>query len=161
MGGMTGATNSPGDAVRVAPIDESSYEDVLPYIAAYQRFYLAEPDEDRNRAFFRRFLHPGDDGLLLGAWLGQRLVGFTCLYWTFSSVSAREIVLLSDLYVDEAIRGGGIGLALIEEAIRVARSRGAGHIEWLTAVDNRRAQRLYERLPADRYSWFGYEVPLD
>ena len=42
-------------------------------IAAYQGFYEAEEiDEARNRAFFRRFLAPSEDGMLLGAWHGER-----------------------------------------------------------------------------------------
>ena len=97
---------------------------------------------------------------MLGGWVEGELVGFTNLYWTFSSISAKEIVLLADLFVDERIRGSGVGLALIEAAVGIARERGAGHIEWLTALDNRRAQRLYERIPTERSAWFGYEIAL-
>ena len=47
---------------------ETDLETALPLFAGYQRFYRAEPDDVRNRSFFRRFLEPSDDGLLLGAW---------------------------------------------------------------------------------------------
>jgi GNAT superfamily N-acetyltransferase len=147
------------DDVEIRPIDEDWYERVLPLIAGYQRFYLAEPDGERNRMFFRRFLDPSDDGLLLGAWVDGELIGFTCLYWTFSSVNAAEIVLLSDLFVDPDVRGKGVGRALIEAAVEVARDRGARHVEWLTAQDNVTAQRLYDTTGAERSPWFGYEIP--
>jgi GNAT superfamily N-acetyltransferase len=146
--------------VEVRPLQAGAYEAVLPLVAGYQRFYRAEPDEDRNRRFFRRFLAPSEDGLLLGAWADDRLVGFACLYWTFSSISAAEIAYLSDLFVDEAHRGAGAGRALIEACVAAARARGAHHLEWLTAIDNREAQYLYERVGADRSAWFGYEIPL-
>jgi GNAT superfamily N-acetyltransferase len=144
----------------VEPLTSGDYERVLPLIAGYQRFYLSEPNEERNRAFFRRFLAPSDDGLLLGAWAGDDLVGFSCLYWTFSSISAAEIAYLSDLFVSEDRRGAGIGRALIEASVDAARARGSHHVEWLTAIDNREAQYLYERVGAGRSAWFGYEIPL-
>ena len=31
---------------------------------------------------------------------------------------------------------------------------------WQTALDNRRAQRLYERFDAERTAWFEYELQL-
>ena len=146
--------------VSVRPIAENEYEAVLPLISGYQRFYEAEPDDERNRTFFRRFLAPSDDGILLGAWAGPELVGFACVYWTYSSVHAVEIGLLNDLYVAKSARGKGVGEALIDASAEVARAHGAHHLEWLTHVDNRQAQRLYERFPADRSAWFGYELPL-
>lgn len=132
---------------------------MLPLIAAYQRFYGVEsPDDARNAGFFRRFVEPRDDGLLLGAWRDGELVGHACLYWTFSSTSATEVVLLNDLYVTPEARGSGAGRALIEHARGVARERGASKLTWSTALDNRVAQRLYERTGAERGAWFDYEL---
>ena len=144
----------------VRPITEDEFEQVLPLIADYQRFYRAEPDEERNRAFFRRFIDPSDDGMLLGAWERDELVGHACLYWTFSSSRACETVLMNDLFVTESGRGGGVGVALIEASLEIARRRGAPGLEWMTELDNRRAQRLYERTGAERSAWFEYEIPI-
>jgi GNAT superfamily N-acetyltransferase len=138
---------------------EADLEAVLPLIAAYQRFYRAEPDDARNRSFFRRFLAPSDRGLLLGAWIGGDLVAFATLYWTFSSTEAAEIVLMNDLFVVPDRRGTGVGRALIDASMSVASERGAHHLEWLTATDNHAALRLYDRVGASRSSWFGYEIP--
>ena len=148
-------------SIRVEPLSEADYEQVLPLIAGYQRFYKAEPDEERNRGFFRRFLGPSEDGLLLGAWKEDELVGFATLYWTFSSTHGTEAALMNDLFVAEGKRGHGIGEALIEASAAAARERGMRHLEWLTAVDNERAQRLYDRLGAERSAWYGYELPVD
>jgi GNAT superfamily N-acetyltransferase len=148
------------EEVRVAPLRESDVEAALPLFAGYQRFYLAEPDDDRNRAFFRRFVEPSEDGLVLGAWVEGELIGFACLYWTFSSTHAAEIALMNDLFVAEGRRGRGVGRALIDAAAQAARARGLRHLEWLTAVDNHRAQRLYDRTEAERSAWLGYEIRL-
>lgn len=145
--------------VEIAPIGAEELEVLLPLIAAYQRFYEAEEiDETRNRSFFRRFLAPSDDGLLIGARSEGRLVGYACLYWHFSSLEAKETVLMNDLYVEEDCRGRGVGRALIEASAEVARERGVAYLEWATAPDNETAQRLYDRTGAERSEWIFYEL---
>ena len=162
--------------VDVRPIAAEQFEQLLPLIAAYQRFYaVAEIDEERNRRFFRRFLAPSEDGLLLGAWQGggggarrggggagrgggDELLGYACLYWHFSSLAAAESVLMNDLFVAEPARGRGVGRALIEAAAEVARERSADCLEWATAPGNATARRLYDSLGAARSEWIAYEL---
>ena len=148
--------------LRIEPISPEQMQMLLPMIAAYQRFYeVEEIDEERNRAFFSRFLAPSDDGMLLGAWRGGQLVGYACLYWHFTSLVPAETVLMNDLYVAEGQRGEGIGRALIEAGAEVARRRGAHHLEWATAPGNETAQRLYDSTGAKRSEWIEYELRLD
>src|SRR5215213_9161414 len=143
----------------IAPVSVDDFEELLPLIAAYQRFYEVEdPDTDRNREFFRRFLEPSDEGLLLGARGDDGFLGYACLYWHFSSTKAAETVLMNDLYVDPAARGRGVGRALIEASADVARGRGAAHLEWSTAPDNLTAQRVYDATGAERSEWVEYEL---
>lgn len=145
--------------VEIRPVAAAEFEELLPLIAAYQRFYEMEDiSEERNRAFFRRFLAPSEDGLLLGARREGRLLGYACLYWHFSSLEAVESVLLNDLFVSEDARGEGIGRALIEASAEVARERGAPFVEWATAPDNETAQHLYDTTGAERSEWVVYEL---
>lgn len=146
-------------ALEVRQIRRDEVDLGLPLYAGYQRFYgVANPDDDRNRTFFGRFAAPSEDGLLLGAWQDGELVGFACVYWTFSSVSAAEIALMNDLFVSDGLRGKGIGRALIEAALEAARDRGLHHLEWFTAPDNTTAQRLYDTTGAERSTWIAYEI---
>ncbi len=145
--------------LRTEPISAAHFEALLPMIAAYQRFYeVAEIDTERNRRFFSRFLAPSEDGLLLGAWREEQLLGYACLYWHFTSLAAAETVLMNDLYVDARARGQGVGRALIEASRAVARQRGAHHLQWSTAPENATAQRLYDSTGAARSSWIEYEL---
>jgi GNAT superfamily N-acetyltransferase len=148
-------------ALQIAPVEAGEFERLLPLIAAYQRFYRVDDiDEERNRTFFRRFLAPSEDGMLLGARDGGELLGYACLYWHFSSLSASESVLMNDLFVAESARGRGVGGALIEASAAIARERGAVHLEWATAPDNLTAQRLYDSTGAERSEWVEYELEL-
>jgi GNAT superfamily N-acetyltransferase len=147
--------------IEIAPVTPGEYEELQPLIAAYQRFYeVEEIDEERNRAFFRRFLAPSDHGILLGARAGGPLLGYACLYWHFSSLQAAETVLMNDLFVEESARGRGVGRALIEATADVARERGALHVEWATEPDNHTAQRLYDSTGAERTEWIEYELDI-
>jgi GNAT superfamily N-acetyltransferase len=147
--------------VHVEPIAQPRMDVLLPLIASYQRFYgVEEVDDERNRAFFSRFVAPSEDGLLLGAWRGEELAGYACLYWHFTSLVPAETVLMNDLFVAETFRGEGVGRALIEASARVARERGAHQLEWATAPDNETARRLYDSIGAERSYWVEYELPL-
>jgi GNAT superfamily N-acetyltransferase len=156
------APNLSAVELTIEPVTEEQFERLLPLIAAYQRFYeVEEIDDGRNRAFFRRFLAPSEDGLLLGAWREGKLVGYACLYWHFSSLAAAEAVLMNDLYVEPDARGRGVGRALIGASLALARERGARHLEWSTAPDNETAQRLYDSTGATRATWIEYELDAD
>jgi len=150
--------------MRTRPATLADLDDLLALIADYQRFYAGSARDDaHNAAFFGSFSAPSDRGMLIGAYddddgAAASPAGYTCLYWTYSSVSATEVVLMNDLYVRPERRGAGVGAARIGAAADVARERGASHLRWETDIGNRRAQRLYERVGADRAAHFGYEI---
>ncbi len=145
----------------VEPIAEGQLATLLPMIAAYQDFYgVGGIDVERNRAFFRRFLAPSEDGMLLGAWRDGELLGYACLYWHFTSLVPAETVLMNDLFVAPEHRGAGVGRALIEATAAVARERGAHSVEWATEPGNATAQSLYDSTGAERSEWIEYDLRL-
>ncbi|MFL5797391.1 MAG: GNAT family N-acetyltransferase [Actinomycetota bacterium] len=147
--------------MEIRPIRREEVALALPLFAGYQRFYeVDEPDDEANLAFFTRFCEPSDEGLLLGAWDGDDLIGFATLYWTFSSTRAADAALMNDLFVVERARSGGVGRALIAAAADASRARGCHHLEWYTAPDNATAQRAYDATGAERSEWVCYELPL-
>jgi GNAT superfamily N-acetyltransferase len=148
--------------VEVRPVTHDDLPALLALIGDYQRFYgNAAPDDAHNAAFFGGFVAPSDRGMLIAAHADDGApAGYTCLYWTFSSISASDVVLLNDLYVAPSHRGARVGEALIAAAREVAVERGASHLRWATTLDNRRAQRLYERVGAERVALFEYEIDL-
>jgi GNAT superfamily N-acetyltransferase len=143
----------------IRPVAPDELELVLPLFADYQRFYgVKAPDIRTIAVFLRGFIAPSERGELIAAWDDGRPVGFANLYWTFSSVAAGPIVLLNDLFVIEGQRGAGIGRRLIEFSLRRTEERGASRLEWRTELDNRVAQRLYERFDTVRTVWLNYAL---
>ncbi|QOV40744.1 GNAT family N-acetyltransferase [Streptomyces ferrugineus] len=53
---------------------------------------------------------------------------------------------IEDVVVDEAVRGHGVGAALTEEALRLARTAGARTVDLTSRPSRQAANRLYERL---------------
>lgn len=53
---------------------------------------------------------------------------------------------IEDVVVDESARGQGVGAALTEEAVRMARVAGARTVDLTSRPDRGAANRLYQRL---------------
>ena len=74
-----------------------------------------------------------------GAAVGVAVIRMQPSVW-----SRAQEAYLAELYVVPSQRGQGYGRALITEALRVARERGADYAFLVTSEDDRLAQRLYE-----------------
>jgi len=72
-------------------------------------------------------------------------------------LKGKHIGFLDDLFVDPKHRGKKIGEQLISELKKISTSKGWGLIRWLTANDNLRAKKLYDRV-AQKTSWDLYEL---
>ena len=67
---------------------------------------------------------------------------------------------MNDLFVAPESRGAGLAEALIRDCADRARSHGARSLGWQTALDNERAQKVYDRVGAKRSQWLDYELAL-
>ena len=87
------------------------------------------------------------------------LVGFAHYRRQADTFTAGTGWTLDDLYVSPEARGSGAATALID-AVTVAATEGGGAtLRWITAADNVRAQRVYDRV-ATRAGWVTYEKEL-
>src|SRR5262245_66417598 len=130
--------------MHIETVTAATFEQVLPLIADYQRFYEATPYEDRNRKHFAKLLEDHDLGIQFVALDDAgRALGFATLYFPLGSVSARVNCLMNDLYTVPDARGQGIGRAPILHCLAYARGHGSTSIFSQTAQSNARAQSLY------------------
>ena len=82
---------------------------------------------------------------------GGRPVGYALCYFGFSTDHGGRGLHLADLYVDPALRGKGLGRALMAAVARHGRARGARWLVWDVWVRNKTAEAFYEALGAKRY----------
>jgi GNAT superfamily N-acetyltransferase len=99
---------------------------------AYREQLLAHPD------VVELPLDQIEDGLVRVAELGGEVVGFAVLLR-----SAQGACELDGLFVEPGHMGAGVGRALVEDSMRIARERGASRIE---VVANPEAVGFYERV---------------
>jgi GNAT superfamily N-acetyltransferase len=133
---------------------------VAPLFDAYRGFYGQASDVVLAESFLRERIALGESMILLAERAGAA-VGFVQLYPLFSSVRARRILVLNDLFVAEGARRTGVAQALLREAESLAQTIGALRLVLETGEDNRPAQRLYERLGWRHVSetrWYEREV---
>ena len=135
----------------------------MPLMRGYCDFYEVEPSDDDLLALARALLaEPERHGVQLIARDDDgRAVGFATVYWTWSTLKAREIGVMNDLFVSPEARGGGLAEALIAACAELCRERGAAELGWQTAKDNHRAQAVYERVGGRRAEWVDYSLPVD
>jgi GNAT superfamily N-acetyltransferase len=135
-------------------------DDLLPLMRAYCDFYSVSPSDEELLVMSRALIaDPEREGVQLIARDGDGAsAGFASMFWTWDTTEGGRIAVMNDLYVDAAARGGGVGTALIEACRAEARERGARVLAWKTALDNTRAQSVYDRIGAQRAQWLDYSL---
>ena len=84
------------------------------------------------------------------AFEGEEAAGFAIYFTTYSTFLARPGLYLEDIFVKPALRGRGLGRAMILHLARLANERGCGRMEWSVLDWNEPAIRFYESLGARR-----------
>jgi len=146
----------------VAVVAEGDVDELLPLMRAYCDFYAAAPSDEELLAVSRALIaDPEREGVqLIAREDGGRAIGFATIFWSWSTLSAARLAVMNDLFVAPEARGSGAADALIAVCAERARQRGAKHLEWATALDNERAQAVYERVGGRAARWITYTLPV-
>ncbi|WP_047046972.1 GNAT family N-acetyltransferase [Vibrio mexicanus] len=124
----------------------------------YRVFYEQESDLTLAEEFLTARLANQESVIFFAIDEKGSPLGFTQLYPTFSSVSAKRSWILNDLFVTEQARGQGVARALMNAAKQHAIDTQAKGLALETAHTNHTAQKLYESLGYQRdneyYSYF-------
>lgn len=113
--------------------------------SGYNAFYESQVEEPVTAATWRR-LRLKSDGLFgrVAVYDGA-IAGFTACVLHAGTWTQQPICYLEDLFVDPALRGKGIGEALIDDLIVRAHDLGWSRIYWHTRENNEVARRLYDK----------------
>ncbi len=82
------------------------------------------------------------------AQLDGEVVAFALFFTNFSTFLSKPGLYLEDIYVRPALRGRGIGEALLSRLAAIAVERGYGRFEWSVLDWNSNAIRFYEKMGA-------------
>lgn len=141
----------------IAPADRAAWERLF---TAYGVFYETQFTDEVIATVWALLLEPGSGVDALVAEQDGTVLGFAHYRSHPDTFTGGRDWFLDDLYVDPDARGAGHATALIEHLADLARSAGpAGTLRWITAADNERAQRVYDRI-ATKTTWVTYEMSL-
>jgi GNAT superfamily N-acetyltransferase len=80
------------------------------------------------------------------------VAGFALWFVNFSTWTGRHGIHLEDLFVSPAVRGSGLGRALLAELAAICVERGYGRLEWVVLDWNAPALGFYSALGAETAS---------
>jgi GNAT superfamily N-acetyltransferase len=146
----------------VAVVTEHDLPDLMLLIRAYLDFYEAKPSDESMLALSRSLIaEPEREGVqFIARSEDEHAVGFASLFWTWTTTRGGRLGVMNDLFVTPEARGSGAAEALIEACRDRCIQRGAVALTWQTAVDNHRAQALYDRIGGERSDqWLDYTLP--
>ncbi len=146
-------------SVTIAKVTHLDLSELLPLMRAYCDFYEVAPRDEKLVALSRSLIEDPGEGLqLIARGEDERALGFTTIFWGWSTLDGARIGLMNDLYVIPEVRGAGVGRQLIESCRGACRKKGVGKLVWETAPDNATAQRLYDSTGAESSTWLAYEL---
>ena len=103
---------------------EGDFPRLAELFSAYRSFFSKIDDVPEAERFLRARM-AADDSVIFVARAAGTPVGFIQLYPLWSSWYCKRIWFVSDLYVDEGVRGHGIGADLVKRIKEFAAETGA------------------------------------
>jgi GNAT superfamily N-acetyltransferase len=146
----------------ITTVGEDDLLDLLPLLRGYCEFYEVDPPNEQLLAMCRALIaDPEREGVqLIAREPDGRAIGFATIFWSWQTLDAGRIGVMNDLFVHPDARGTGTADALISACAQRAKEHGARVLAWETALDNARAQKVYDRVGARPSRWLTYELPL-
>ena len=118
-------------ALQIRPAAAGDAAQIVRFIADLAAYEKLSHEANATEADIVRDLF-GDNPKVfceIAEWDGQP-VGFTLWFYTYSTFQGRAGIWLEDLYVDPALRGKGVGKALLVSLARRCVAEGLGRFEW-------------------------------
>jgi len=137
----------------VRPITTEDYAGWRPLWDSYNAFYgrsgATALDERITAQTWEWFFDPDSQVRAFVAEAGGRIVGLVhCVF--HRSTSRLHVCYLQDLFTSEAHRGQGVGRALIERVMALAREAGSARVYWTTQASNVRTGAVRQARGAPR-----------
>lgn len=79
---------------------------------------------------------------------GKRVIGYMIYFYTFSSFSGNGGIYLEDIYIQEAYRKKGYGLAVFRFLARLCKEKNLQKLDWVCLNENILGIAFYESLNA-------------
>ena len=121
-------------------------ENFLRLTAAYMSDPMGEVEawNEEQKEQLIRDMKDHSCALILFAKASDKIVGICTCFYAYSTFLAKPLLNIHDIYVDESVRGNGVGKRLVQAVEEVAMKKGCGKITLEVRKDNLNARDLYK-----------------
>jgi len=145
--------------VTIRAIEEKDKDQWLNLWAGYLEFYKSTISTEQTELTWKRLINNELKMFGFVAENEEGVIGFTHCLFRPSTWTETDYCYLEDLFVDPLIRGKGVGRALIEKVVELAREKKSKRVYWTTQEFNKTARVLYDSItPVSEY--VQYRLPI-
>ena len=127
----------------------------------YRQFYKYKADLKKSKNYISKRIINNESTIFISL-KDRKVVGFVQLYETFDSLNLNKKLVLYDLYILPKYRKIGIGKKLMNKSKDFAIANNFRRLELSTAIDNLKAQKLYESLNYIRdKEFYNYDLAIN
>lgn len=124
------------------PADEARWRELW---AAYTAFYDIDVPAQVTDSVWSRVFDPASRLFMRVAEVDGTVEGFALCHTHEGTWVKEPLCYLEDLFLDEKLRGRGIGRALLDDLMVLAKQNGWSRLYWHTHKDNATARKLYDQ----------------
>jgi GNAT superfamily N-acetyltransferase len=135
------------DVIRnTTPLDVAGMLGLMRELAVYEKLthLFVATEQTLHEALFGN--RPAAEALV--AEREGKIVGYALFFHNFSTFLGRRGLYLEDIYVQPALRGSGLGTALLRRVAAIAVERQCGRFEWSVLDWNQTAIDFYTKMGA-------------
>ena len=143
----------------IRAIEEKDKNQWLKLWAGYLEFYKSTISPEQTELTWKRLISNEMKMFGFVAESEEGVIGFTHCLFRPSTWTETDYCYLEDLFVDPNIRGKGIGRALMNKVIDLAKEKKSKRVYWTTQEFNKTARILYDSItPVSEF--VQYRLPL-
>ena len=143
----------------IRAIEEKDKSQWLKLWAGYLEFYKSTISPEQTELTWKRLIN---NELKMFGFVAEEengVIGFTHCLFRPSTWTETDYCYLEDLFVDPNIRGKGVGRALMDKVVDLAKEKKSKRVYWTTQEFNKTARILYDSItPVSEF--VQYRLPL-
>ena len=144
----------------IRAIEEKDKDQWLKLWAGYLEFYKSTISSEQTELTWKRLINNELKMFGFVAESEEGIIGFTHCLFRPSTWTETDYCYLEDLFVDPNIRGKGIGRALMNKVIELAKEKKSKRVYWTTQEFNKTARVLYDSItPVSEF--VQYRLPIN
>jgi GNAT superfamily N-acetyltransferase len=144
----------------IRAIEEKDKSQWLKLWAGYLEFYKSTISPEQTELTWKRLINNELKMFGFVAESEDGIIGFTHCLFRPSTWTETDYCYLEDLFVDPNIRGKGVGRALIDKVVDLAKQKESKRVYWTTQEFNKTARVLYDSI-TNVSEFVQYRLPLN